>query len=205
MLPLCLFGIPLSSSVMKFDTKPVKPVETSDTHPIAVDFLPNPILNLPGKLGMTTAPGRIATGMDQCWERDLNQDLQRLRQHYGTDLLISLLEQREFEIIHTPHLFHEATAHGIQTLWFAIPDLSIPDEMEDFKGLIDRILAALQQGQTVVTHCRGGLGRTGLVVACCLVQLDYLPAAAIARVRQIRPGAIETKMQEKFIFDYQHA
>nr|WP_231881698.1 hypothetical protein [Deinococcus puniceus] len=49
-------------------------------------------------------------------------------------------------------------------------------------------------------HCRGGLGRAGLVAACLVVQGGMPPREAIALVRATRSRhAIETAVQERFV------
>ena len=45
----------------------------------------------------------------------------------------------------------------------------------------------------------GGLGRSGMIAARLLVELGEEPRAAIQRVRQVRPGAIETAAQEDYV------
>jgi ADP-ribosylglycohydrolase len=52
-----------------------------------------------------------------------------------------------------------------------------------------------------VVHCRGGLGRAGLVSSRLLVELGWEPDAAIQTVRRARPGAVETSVQERYIHD----
>lgn len=51
----------------------------------------------------------------------------------------------------------------------------------------------------MLVHCRGGLGRAGTIAARLLVELGMQPTEAIAGVRAVRPGAIETSDQEKFV------
>ena len=48
-------------------------------------------------------------------------------------------------------------------------------------------------------HCKGGLGRAGMVAARLLVESGYTPEDAIERVRAARPGAIETQAQERYV------
>ena len=63
--------------------------------PIRVDYTPADVLHLPegsGILGMTLAPGV----KDWNWDRDMKTDMQRLREHWRTDVLVSLLESKEY-------------------------------------------------------------------------------------------------------------
>jgi protein-tyrosine phosphatase len=51
----------------------------------------------------------------------------------------------------------------------------------------------------VLAHCKGGLGRAGMVAARLLVERGVSPDEAIASVRRVRPGAIETGLQERYL------
>jgi protein-tyrosine phosphatase len=57
----------------------------------------------------------------------------------------------------------------------------------------------LREGGRIVLHCRGGLGRTGLVAARLLIEFGMAPQEAIRRVRAARPGAIQTREQEDYV------
>jgi protein-tyrosine phosphatase len=68
---------------------------------------------------------------------------------------------------------------------------------------LDRIIN--QNGENVLVHCRGGIGRAGLVACSWLLSNNYCTSAqeAIAFVRKRRsPKAIETKEQEQFLEHY---
>ena len=172
--------------------------------PIYVDFLDQGDTGLPGRIGMTIAPGKKADGW---WDRDLDTDLKRLRDEYSCDLLVSLMEDDEYRWLQIEGLFERAATHGIAVLRFPIKDARPPrdGEMPQFHELIGQILEAARAGQTVVIHCRGGLGRTGTVAAACLVALGHPPAEAIERVRAARTGAVETPAQERWIEAYSMA
>lgn len=47
----------------------------------------------------------------------------------------------------------------------------------------------------------GGLGRAGTIAARLLVELGIESATAIAKVRKVRPDAIENSRQERFVYE----
>jgi ADP-ribosyl-[dinitrogen reductase] hydrolase len=60
----------------------------------------------------------------------------------------------------------------------------------------------LRDGGNIVIHCRGGIGRAGMVAARLLVELGDAPDVAIAKVRVARhPRAVETLEQERWVAD----
>jgi protein-tyrosine phosphatase len=65
------------------------------------------------------------------------------------------------------------------------------------------MLAEIGEGRrtgNVAVACMGGVGRTGTVAACALVQAGVSPDDAIATVRAVRhPTAVETAEQERFV------
>lgn len=54
----------------------------------------------------------------------------------------------------------------------------------------------------MLVHCRGGLGRAGTVAAALLIELGETPREALRKVRAARPGAVETRGQERYIAAY---
>ena len=82
-------------------------------------------------------------------------------------------------------------------LWFHLPivDVSIPDKQfeQEWKIAGEELRSMLRRRLDVLVHCRGGLGRAGTIAARLLVELGMEPTKAIASVRAVRPGAIETE------------
>src|SRR5260370_28682872 len=74
------------------------------------------------------------------------------------------------------------------------------------KRQMDVCLSAIEkahaQGFGVAIHCGAGLGRTGTMLACYFVKKGMSAPAAIAHVRRIRPGSIETPEQADAVNDY---
>ena len=180
-------------------------VRTSATHPIRVDFVDSAALGLAGRLGMTFAPGKkqrdAATGS---WDRDLDADLARLRDEFRTGLLVSLMEEHEYAALQITQLREMAKDYRIEVLWFPIRDTACPESEEEFDEAVGRITGALRGGKTVVIHCQGGLGRTGLTAAACLIAAgsDLSAEEAIRVVRRARAGAVENERQEEFVASY---
>jgi ADP-ribosyl-[dinitrogen reductase] hydrolase len=94
---------------------------------------------------------------------------------------------------------------GRGMLWFHLPivDVSIPSEQFEakWKTAGEELRSMLRSGSDVLVHCRGGLGRAGTIAARLLIELGIEPGTAIARVRSVRPGAIETAAQENYVLD----
>ncbi len=172
---------------------------TSDSHPIRVDFLPREVVGLPGLLGMTITPGKCHLSQLGLWQRNLDQDLARLRDFYLTDLLVTLNELSELQILQIPDLLQRVNAFGMISRHYPIRDYSIPPSIATLMTLVREILQAVERSQTVVIHCREGLGRSGLVATACLVARGHSADEAFFYVRETRPGSIETLEQEHFV------
>jgi len=174
-------------------------MRTSDTDPIRVDFLTHGDLDLPGRVGLTFAPGKKDYEFD--WDRDLDADLRRLREHYSVDCLISLLEAPEYAALHVAALPERAATYGLTRRSFPIRDVDAPParSMRRFLDLIHCVIEDVRAGRTVVVYCRGEMGRSGLVAASCLVACGHGATEAIRRVRLARPGAVEVATQERWV------
>ena len=86
-------------------------------------------------------------------------------------------------------LFQEAGRLGCQVEYnrFPIPDYGVPSHAQ-MTGLISMLDAALQAGQVAYVHCWGGIGRTGTLVGCYLVQQGLTGKQALARLAELRAG-----------------
>src|SRR5512137_1797030 len=166
---------------------------------IRVDFLPPESHGLPGRLGLTIAPGKWRPGLDHASDALVRDDLARLRDQYGAKVLVTLLEEFEMKRLAIPELLPVARRMRFRVLWFPIPDVTAPADLPATAKLVGQIVDALTVGETVVVHCRGGLGRSGTIAACTLVATGRGPQEAIAMVRAARPGAVEVREQEEFV------
>jgi len=79
-----------------------------------------------------------------------------------------------------------------------IPDGGVPTP-EQFAEFVRFVRAQLLAGNPTAVHCAAGLGRTGTVLAGYLIAEGTPADVAINRIRQARPGAIETREQVRFL------
>ncbi|WP_261663857.1 cyclin-dependent kinase inhibitor 3 family protein [Deinococcus sp. Marseille-Q6407] len=175
---------------------------SGNTNPIRIDWVPTSLW--PGRLGLTFAPGKkgpslLQPGVEH--NRDLAEDFRTLRQQ-GMTLLVSLLEPAEYNLLGIADYAEQAQAQDIEVITCPVPDRCAPENEQAFEDTLQEALGALLDGQNVVLHCRGGLGRTGTLAACLLVRMGLDAETATARVRSARKGAIETGAQEEFIRRY---
>ena len=82
-----------------------------------------------------------------------------------------------------------------------VPDFT-PPKLEQIQRMIEFIDQQTREQKPVVVSCYAGIGRTGTVLACYLVHRGEEPAEAITRVRQLRPGSIQTPEQEAAVHQY---
>lgn len=85
-------------------------------------------------------------------------------------------------------------AAGVEGLHLPVPDFATPTDAQ-LAQAVDALEACLAEGGRAAVHCAVGLGRTGTVLAALLVRRGVPSASAIAELRRLRPGSIETPAQ----------
>jgi hypothetical protein len=170
-------------------------VRTSQTHPLQIaEVRASPSH---GRIGITFCPGKhdnaAATG---AWARDLAADLGVINA-WGARLVLTLVEPAELEALKVPHLGAEIRGLGLDWRHLPIADYSVPAEAfeKQWETHGADIRALLCSGGDVLVHCKGGLGRAGMIAARLLAELGVAPDQAIRDVRGARKGAIETPAQ----------
>lgn len=175
---------------------------TSETHPLRICALA--VGSNGGKLGITFCPGKKdQLALTGGWDRDLTLDLDVISA-WKTDAVVTLIETHEFALLQVQDLGSAVQARAIAWHHLPIRDVCIPDAAfeESWRRSGPMLHGILEGGGRIVVHCRGGLGRAGLVSALLLIGFGYGPHEAIRLVRSVRPGAIETEAQEIYTHDW---
>jgi atypical dual specificity phosphatase len=84
---------------------------------------------------------------------------------------------------------------GVAILHLPVVDMTPPSE-EQLVQAVRFLESVVSSGGRAAVHCVAGYGRTGTVLAAYLVAKGEDPDEAIHRVREARPGSIETADQE---------
>jgi len=173
---------------------------TSHTHPLRIDEVDIP--GVPGIIGITLCPGKIQPGaVSGSWKRDLRVDLQAVKS-WGATVWLNLLTRKEMLNLKVKDLEVAVKESGIRYYRLPIEDGGIPDETfeKSWNTIGAQLREELLRGGKILIHCKGGLGRSGMIAARLLVELGAATSEeAIRQVRASRPGAIETHAQEKHV------
>ena len=82
-------------------------------------------------------------------------------------------------------------------------DMGVP-EFGDLVHTVDFIHSRITNNEPVLVHCLAGMGRTGVILACYLVKYQKMSASeATEKVREERPGSIQSYPQEEIIFQFE--
>ena len=169
---------------------------TSQTHPLQIaEVRASPSH---GRIGITFCPGKhdraASTG---AWARDLSGGSRRHRRMGRASGADAQRSRPNSWRSRCPISARKSEAGGIDWRHLPIADYSVPNEAFEKQWETDGrdIRALLRGGGDVLVHCKGGLGRAGMIAARLLVELGMTPEEAIREVRRARQGAIETPAQ----------
>ncbi|QSX34875.1 cyclin-dependent kinase inhibitor 3 family protein [Shewanella avicenniae] len=170
-------------------------LRTSETHPLQIAAVQHSADS--GRIGITFCPGKYdpwaATGG---WRRDLQLDVAAIKA-WGATAVLTLVEQHELVSLKVPTLGEVVQQQGMAWLHLPIADYSVPGAAFEIAWATagKQLRQQLRQQQDIVVHCKGGLGRAGMIAARLLIELGTPVEDAIQQVRQQRKGAIETAAQ----------
>ncbi|KTF14165.1 dual specificity protein phosphatase family protein [Pseudoalteromonas sp. H105] len=129
-------------------------------------------------------------------QASLEESVHTLKQA-GTSMLLTLMYDHEMAKNSIEQLPTLCTEHGITWLQLPILDDEAPAKEFEVKWLQykEAILDAVNNQATIAVHCKGGTGRTGLVIALILLIHGCPSDKIMQQVQQIRPKALRNTFQ----------
>jgi len=122
----------------------------------------------------------------------------------GTQAIITLMFDEEMIKNNASDLPTECADQGIQ--WFQLPilDDAGPDHVFESQWQAQKanILALLNNQGTIAVHCKGGSGRTGLVIGLILLAFGWSGDKVIKEVQKIRANALKNPVQLEYFNSY---
>ncbi|XP_076873901.1 dual specificity protein phosphatase 23a [Brachyhypopomus gauderio] len=113
---------------------------------------------------------------------------------HGIKHLVCLCESKPPHCDSVPEL----TVHHLSIVDFSPPSSA---QIQRFLSIVED---ANSKGQGVGVHCMHGHGRTGTMLACYLVKMRNMTGQeAVKKIRELRPGSIETEEQENAVLEFQ--
>ncbi|MGH7312256.1 MAG: protein-tyrosine phosphatase family protein [Candidatus Rokuibacteriota bacterium] len=150
-------------------------------------------LNLPGRLY------RCAMPFSEFDPTGLLLDLLKLNE---VSLVVVLAEKRECLSVARGDLLEVYRHERLEVLHLPLRDFTAGNG-QPLQPYLDCILAELRAGRRIAVHCRAGKGRAGMFAACLAREaLGLSGDEAIAWIRKLVPGSVETRGQEELIRSY---
>ncbi|KAI0812448.1 hypothetical protein BC629DRAFT_1473021 [Irpex lacteus] len=171
--PLPILVDPLKSPASPNNTKPAianSPIRSSLKQTRKPTLIGNLLLSsCPGKKVRLTGPINGRGGV--C--RDLRQDMQRFRD-VGVDCVVCCLDDEELAFLGAPWDEYVKTAGevGLDVLRIPIPEGLAPLSVNVLDEHLNKLIRTYTlNGVPILVHCRGGVGRAGLVACCWAIKL----------------------------------
>ena len=143
----------------------------------------------PAILGMSPLPG--LTG-------DFLADVEKIF-NWNPTTIVSLTPKKEMEDLGASDFVSMMAKERIPWVHFPIKDFSIVDQQQEvlWEKISKNISLQINNGNRILVHCRGGCGRTGMIVLRIMIEFGEDPDKALDRLRRVRPCAIESLVSAK--------
>lgn len=145
----------------------------------------------PGTLVLHPCPGKDGQPADDI----------RILQGGGLAAVVTLVEAHELALLDVRDLGAHVTVAGAQ--WFHLPinDDHAPDSgfESHWAAVAPRLHQLLDDGKRISIHCRGGVGRTGLIAARLLLERGLSLEDARAAVLSVRPNSLKLAAHVQYL------
>lgn len=124
--------------------------------------------------------------------------------HAGTNMLVTLMFDEEMEKNNARSLPVECEQQGVKWVQLPILDDAAPSQAfeSQWKTHKANILDVIHNQGTIAVHCKGGSGRTGLVIGIILLAYGWSGKKVIEEVQKIRPKSLKNPVQLDYFNSY---
>jgi protein-tyrosine phosphatase len=137
---------------------------------------------------------------------EVNTSVNQLK-NAGAQAILTLMYDKEIEKLGASSLQSACDEIGIN--WFQLPilDDAAPNNVFEaaFNNHLSEILNILNNQGTIAVHCKGGSGRTGLVIGLLMLELGINKHDVINQVQSIRPKALTNPTQLSYFNNFKHS
>lgn len=164
--------------------------------PIMDDHLNDPVVRSLTLHALSVGDGILALCPLPGGGGDYTGDMDHLHD-WQPGLVISMTTEVEHVGAGAAPLGQDVQAMGCRWIHLPLPDFSAPTEemLAQWPAVSALALQALRGGGRVLVHCKGGCGRSGMVVLRLMIEAGEDPAIALRRLRAVRACAVETEDQ----------
>lgn len=122
----------------------------------------------------------------------------------GTNMLLTLMFDEERNKNNAQSLPEQCAQHDIRWLQLPILDDAAPEKAFEDKWHQhkEEILQVIHDKGTIAVHCKGGSGRTGLVIGLILLAFGWSAEKVIKEVQTLRPNALKYPVQLDYFNSY---
>ncbi|XP_062850946.1 cyclin-dependent kinase inhibitor 3 [Trichomycterus rosablanca] len=185
--------------ISEFDSSDEEEVGEEDSTPFQISWLDLSVVECSQFLGICSLPGCRYKEV----RRNLEKDVGELCSQGVQDVFV-FCERSELVRYRVPCLLESYTQQGLRVHHLPFPDGGAP-ELQQCTRILEELHLCLHHQHRTVIHCYGGLGRSGLIAACLLLQLSasMTPSKAIEILREVRGSrAIQTVKQYNFLHEF---
>lgn len=149
--------------------------------------------NIKGKLAISARP----RGGD--WLEDEIQAWKDAR----IDTVVTLLTKNEMNDLELEREALICQNLGLKYVEYPILDRDVPESRAKTFKIVDYLKKDLQEGKSILVHCRQGLGRAALIAICLLIVSGIEPQLAIQMTGKARGCPVpETERQKQWVMEF---
>jgi len=114
------------------------------------------------------------------------EDELRLLKQQGVDVLVSMLTDDEIAELDLQDEARFSEAADIRFMRLPVEDRSVPPDGQSMLEMAGQLVAELGRGAGVAVHCRAGVGRSAMLLACVLMKMGKTTGQALDMIAAAR-------------------